>query len=377
MRPFTIVTIVVGVLAGVCLALLSTRWAIGTVPNILLLNLGSGLIATGFIGVILDLFWSRERARTEAKELEPIYNQFSEFTNQLGKLEGRMEAFKQLGFNYCHASRRNALASFLGYAKEVVNVAQGGGDPISASMLSLNTVNIVSSSARGLMGYLDREPRENQRQWRNLITEHPHHFRMLLTHPAYAHLRQPAEERASGDIELEILKTSIYLHLVAGMTERELRFYRGSPTVFMIQAGKHVLLNPYPYGKMAMDTLCLEFESEHEDSYVSDFVGMHFNHTWAFMEQPGKQVDGKPLVEGIKSFRNILEIFSECTFVEHSSYLRLTGKQVEELDEFTSKTSLESHRKITDESPSERPFTDYARQRGLKFGDEKTFDETI
>lgn len=338
LRTATWVIIALGLLSGSTLALLSAHWQSGTLVNILFLNAGCGLIAAAFISVVLDVFYSKERARLERDAIEPFLNEFREFTEKLNKLEGRLEAFKKLGLNYCHAARKDALERFLAYARETIGdlPRERGKDPECVSCRG--TINIVSSSARGLVGYLDRQPQRIQKEWRDLITAHARNFRILLTHPAYAHLRQPAEERSSGDIELEILKTTIYLHCVAGMKGDELRFYRGSPTAFLIKTGNHILLNPYPYGKMAMDTLCLEFESDSEDSYVSDFAGMHFDHTWAFLQQDSKIVDGKPLVEGIESIDDILKAFSECSFLNQPTTLRLTNAQVKELDTFINRT---------------------------------------
>lgn len=365
LKPFTIVIIVMSGLAGTCVSLLSQQFPSGTAWNILLLNIGSGLIATAFISIILDIFWARERARVERDELQPFLDKFQGFANQLTKLEGRLEAFKQLGLNYCHASRQNALQSFLNHAREMI----GDIPPAKAQDLGCvecrGTINIVSSSARGLMGYLDREAHEVQKAWRMLIVTHPKNFRILLTHPAFAHLRQPAEERSSGDIELEILKTAVYLHCVADMRQQQLRFYRGSPTVFLIQTKKHILLNPYPYGKMAMDTLCLEFESENEGSYVAGFVSMHFNHTWEFIHQDSKRVDNYPLVEGVNSFEDILRAFGECVFLNNAKRLRLTRHQVEELDTFACKTIEEKHGALQNNPPSPNPFWGYVEAHGL------------
>jgi hypothetical protein len=354
----------VGIIAGIVLTMLSSNWPPGTVQYSLMTNLGCGLLATAFISLILDIIWSKERARLEKDELQPLYDNLNNVTKQLEKLEGRLEAFKQLGFNNCYALRSNAQENFLLYAKEAI----GSLDSQSCNNRPEKTIiNIVSSSARGLVGYLDREPSQVQKDWRNLITNNPKNFRMLLTHPAFAHLRQPAEERSSGDIELEILKTAIYFHCVSGMKSSQLRFYRGSPTVFTIQAGNHILLNPYPYGKMAMDTLCLEFESNNENSYVSNFASMHFNHTWAFINQPSKLVDGKPLVVGIDSFDDILAAFSECTFLGEENRLRLTDAQVEELDMFTCKTLPQLCSQFKVELPAEKPFFSFAEQKKLSF----------
>lgn len=355
MRLVTLLFIGIGILLGLCLSLTSVHWAAGSTTNVVLLTVGSGVISTALIGLVLDLFWSKVRTVAERQELEPVYERFQDLSDQLQKLQGRLVAFEQLGLNYCHPSRSAALARFLGYTKELV---AGAGEP-------RGTVSIVSSSARGLIGYLDREPQRVQREWRELITAHPASFRILLTHPAYAHLRQPAEERSTGDIELEILKTAIYLHRVAGMKEAQLRFYRGSPTVFAIQVQQHILLNPYPYGKMAMDTLCLEFESAGESTYIANFVSMHFNHTWAFIDQDSKVVDGRPLVAGVGAFSDILEAFSECTQLGEPGRLRLVSAQVRELDRFA--------RNLVGTDTEQRkdsPFMDFVRSKEMRCGDD-------
>lgn len=363
---YSVIIIVVGMLAGVVLTVISSNWPPDSAERNILLNLGSGLMATAFISLILELVWSNQRTQAEKDELRPIYEQLRDVPEKLGKLEGRLEAFKQLGFNNCYSSRSEALQSFLGYAQEMIQESADGDGEYSTQ----NTVNIVSSSARGLMGYIDRDPSQLQRAWRDLITKSPGRFRFLLTHPAFAHLRLPAEERSSGDIELEILKTTIYLHCVGGMTSTELRLYRGSPTVFAIQAGEHILLNPYPYGQMAMDTLCLEFERGKESSYIANFMSKHFNQTWAFFDQRSKVVDGKPLVEGIQKFDDILQAFSECTFLSRPEQLRLTELQVIELDDFTCKTLKHTINQFAIQPPCDTPFMDYIKQHNLICSDQ-------
>jgi len=370
MRTQTYVIIAVGLLSGAVFSLVSQLVPQQySTPRILLLNIGCGLIATAFISIVIDLFWSRERASNDRKALEPFLVEFRSFADHLRKLEWRFEAFKKLGLNRCHSSRDAGLANFLPYASEFVDrdldaVNDDGDDRF---FYPHKTVNIVSSSARGLMGHLDRHPSEVQASWRDLIVSHPKLFRMLLTHPAYAHLRQPAEERGPGEIELEILKSSIFIHCVAGMRSEGLRFYRGSPTVFMIQADRHILLNPYPYGKMAMDTLSLEFESENDKSYVADFVRMHFTHMWEFHDQPDRCVDGRALVQGIDVFEDILLAFSECTLLSDPNRLRLTAKQVRGLDAFIEVTLRRNYSRFENDVSAESPFMSFVQQKGLSF----------
>lgn len=370
-----------GILIGIVLTLVASLFTTGSIEYNLATNIGSGLIATALIGLILELVWSNQRTQAEKSELQPIYDKLEDVHDrlkdvpeQLEKLEGRLEAFKQLGFNNCYASRNDALQAFLNYAQGMVKPDEPP-DLSNMSERSLQTtINIVSSSARGLMGYIDREPSQLQKAWRDLITRHPKHFRLLLTHPAFAHLRQPAEERASGDIELEILKTAIYLHCVAGMTSNELRLYRGSPTVFAIQVGDHILVNPYPYGTMAMDTLCLEFERGKEGTYIAKFMNMHFNHTWAFMDQPSKTVDYKPLIAGIDNFGDILQAFSECTFLNSPKRLRLTTSQVEELDTFTCNTLKRMVKDFALQPPDPGPFMKYVKDNQFYCSDQEIIE---
>ena len=156
------------------------------------------------------------------------------------------------------------------------------------------------------------------------------------------------------------------------MKAAELRLYRGSPTVFAIQVGDHILLNPYPYGTMAMDTLCLEFERGKEGSYIAKFTNMHFNHTWAFIDQPSKTVDGKQLVVGIDSFDDILMAFAECTYLNTPKKLRLTRSQITELDTFVSTTLRRMIKSFAIEPPSSKnPFTAFVSANGFLFGDQE------
>ncbi len=357
----------IGFLLGLCLTLLSMRWPTGSAANLLLLTLGAGLVSTALISIVLDLIWSKARIDVEKQNMQPVFDRFDELANRLKGLHALMEgtldrvrAFEVLGLKYWNPSRVEALTRFLKYAKELVGTVD---EPCDASLNG--AISVVSSSARGLIGHLDREPQSIQREWRELIRKHPSSFRILLTHPAYAHLRQPAEERSTGDIELEILKTAIFLHCVAKMNEAQLRLYRGSPTVFTIKVHQHILLNPYPYGKMAMDTLCLEFESAEEASYIGSFLSMHFNHTWAFVDQDSKLVDGRPLVTGIGSFQDILNAFAECTYLGDPKRLRLASPQVLELDHF-----MRNQGGICADSAKSSPFMGFVRANGMRCADE-------
>lgn len=357
--------ILLSLVIGLISIIISKEELLPELISTILSSIGIGLVATGIISIGLEIFWSKERINIETEQLRPFLEEMDNFTKRLNTLEGRLTAFKQIGLNYCHSSREKALSNFYNFALDMIKEYP---DPIDKKDHE-HTVCIVSSSCRGLIGYLDRGAHKINQNWRELIIRHPKHFRILLTHPAYAHLRQPAEERSSGDIELEIIKTTLYLSLIGKLGGDELRFYRGSPTVFLIRIENHILLNPYPYGQMAMKTLGLEFESESEDSYIYSFSAMHFDHTWAFLDQDSKTVDDKGLVVGINSFSDILVAFSECTMLGDSKKLRLTENQVRELDRFFARILNEM-----DESdvkklniPVSSPFMDHCNKGGYTF----------
>jgi len=357
--------ILLSLVIGLISIIISKEKLLPELISTILSSIGIGLVATGIISIGLEIFWSKERINIETEQLRPFLEEMDNFTKRLNTLEGRLTAFKQIGLNYCHSSREKALSNFYNFALDMIKEYP---DPIDKKDHE-HTVCIVSSSCRGLIGYLDRGAHKINQNWRELIIKHPKHFRILLTHPAYAHLRQPAEERSSGDIELEIIKTSLYLSLIGKLGGDELRFYRGSPTVFLIRIENHILLNPYPYGQMAMKTLGLEFESESEDSYIYSFSAMHFDHTWAFLDQDSKTVDDKGLVVGINSFSDILVAFSECTMLGDCKKLRLTENQVRELDrcfERILKEMDESDVKKLD-IPVSSPFMNHCKNGGYTF----------
>jgi len=381
-RKMLALYMVIGMLIGICLVTLSAIKGISEWMSVLLLTAGTGVFSTALVGLVLDLSWSRVRAAAEREAMKPILEEFAaergsldrevealkeristsvqktmqpftelhenlqRATEKLSTVHERLVAFERLGLSNCHQSRAEALASFYKYAKESIS-SHGAKE----NLYPHERVCIASSSARGLIGYIDRNRSKEQEDWRQLVKENPGHFAFLLTHPAYAHLRQPAEERAPGAIELEILKTAVYLFYEVKMKAGDLRLYRGSPTVFAIRTGRHILLNPYPYGRMAMDTLCLEFEASEKTAFISDFFNMHFDHTWAFFDQSSMLVDGKPLVAGIGQFSDILDAFGDCTVLGNPRRLRLTKSQVEELDHFT-----RNHGEAAD---AESPFQKY------------------
>ncbi|GEM_PF-2752926 len=397
----------------------SSHFGTGSLWGSIGVSVGTGLLSAGIIGCILDYLWDRTRTRIanaymkqSVKEIEQtvvgvkaniekmshnvgedvkcmtedVTKNLKTFQKQLQGLQGRLEAFENIGLSYCHPTRALAASHFLPYAKkklEPLGQQQDEALPIDNSGSErdcdrcVGTINVVSSSARGLIGHLDREARPDQEQWRYLMMKHPNNFRILLTHPAFAHLRQPAEERGTGEIECEIIKTMLFLHCVCGMKAKSLRLYRGSPSVFMLEVDQHVLLNPYSYGKMAMDTLCLEFDitrSEPENipnsdvgkKYVKEFANKHFHEPWFF---DSKRVDGRPLVQPVSELEDILSTFEECVYISNPARLRFTAAQIEELDSCLNVRLPEQYPSFT--ARNENVFAKRVQSRSLKLREDE------
>jgi hypothetical protein len=113
---------------------------------------------------------------------------------------------------------------------------------------------VVGSSLLGLRMYMPRlAPYLRNRK------ERGHETRFLLTPPCFSALREDQEKRASGQIRGEVQDTLRFLENDAGLDLREcVRFYKGTPTCFMIVTSNAMLLNPYPYQTEAYKAFCLE-----------------------------------------------------------------------------------------------------------------------
>ena len=98
-----VVIVLVGFVGGLILTLLAESYKVSE-PSLsnLLTNVGTGLLSTALISVAVEFVWSRQLTQAEKAELEDVHAKLSDVVEQLSTLEGRLEAFKQLGFNGCY-----------------------------------------------------------------------------------------------------------------------------------------------------------------------------------------------------------------------------------------------------------------------------------
>ncbi|NMB90046.1 MAG: hypothetical protein GYA17_16940 [Chloroflexi bacterium] len=386
-------------LAGLILVILSNTQAIS---NVMLRNglsdLSVGLFATAMTTYILEGVWGNHQRAEQKQHFENLTREqsakFSELAQNLMNIEKQLDVFKKTGLTMCYSNREYALKNFLTIADAYLLQHRLEVD----NKENEHYIEVVSSSAKGLIGSTLGDDYPINHQWRKLYIQYPNRFKYILTHPSLAHLRRSIEGRSNGHIEVEIFRSTLfllveaarsflsqeetwkrclqapggpqalntliaYLHagpLPAGprllpvtpgersagfngahaLVEQlkndfaryaKIRFYRGSPTVFTVRVGDHILFNPYSYGTMAKDMLCLEFVRTPETNDINSFYAIHFQKTWQSGEYGDRLLDGRPLVERVSSICDVANALSGCLLLD-SHLLRLREKQVASLD---------------------------------------------
>jgi hypothetical protein len=108
-------------------------------------------------------------------------------------------------------------------------------------------------------------------------------LKFLLTHPAFASLREKHESisrRPDNSIAREILDT-VHVLQELGVQPNSIKFFLGTPTCFGAKTSRYMLLNPYPYQQRAMRSFCVVVSKEvGRGEIYSAFELDHFNGVW-------------------------------------------------------------------------------------------------
>ena len=138
-----------------------------------------------------------------------------------------------------------------------------------------NEILVVGSSLKGLI-QLDKY-KEIKEKLRFKIERGGVRVKFLLTHPVVADLRASQEARKFTEIGGEIIDSLLTLK-EWNISPENVRLYKGTPTCFAIKTGRKMLLNPYPYGKVAFDSPCLIVETSdmHPGYFFDEFDKSHF-----------------------------------------------------------------------------------------------------
>ena len=144
----------------------------------------------------------------------------------------------------------------------------------------IKEVFIVASSIRGLTEGLPDFADILQDLHRKDVD-----IKVVLSSPLFSFLREPIESRRSGAIWDEIMEAAQMLTKTdgkIGLDDRNVRFFPGTPTVFLLATSRRMLLNPYTYGTMAYQTFCVEVQRppESTESVYDVYLREHFTKAY-------------------------------------------------------------------------------------------------
>lgn len=194
-----------------------------------------------------------ENVRREIEsEFEKVKTTNQGTQNLIARIAKLFDASEMAGIEMVYQDRNEALREF---AKILENTS--------------DEVIIVGSSLLGLYLFITG--------FEDIVSRQPSNFKFILTHPDYSKSREGPEGRDIGVIEGEICE-AIHKLTHWGVPIENIKLYKGSPTVFMIVASQHMLLNPYPYGTEAYRCFCIQVSSR--GSIYKQYYDKHYNKIW-------------------------------------------------------------------------------------------------
>lgn len=163
----------------------------------------------------------------------------------ISHITGLFAASQKVGIITAYENRKEALSE---------NSPTAGG--LSSFVSRLKTEKklvVVGSSLLGLRMYVPHLETIIKGR-KSLMYE----TKFMLTHPCFSYLRESQENRDTGQIAKEIEEMESFLKSLELDLGKVLRFYRGTPTCFVIITSEAMLVNPYPYQIEAFNSFCLE-----------------------------------------------------------------------------------------------------------------------
>jgi hypothetical protein len=205
----------------------------------------TGLVVTIMLGIV-SIWVTRELYRRSSEEQNKLRTFISAIT-------GLFAASQKVGIDTAYQNREVALSPD----------GSKGGTPFVSRFNSEHKLIVVGSSLLGFRLYVQHlDSILLSRQQRSLETK------FLLTHPCFSSLRENQEGRGTGQIKTEIEQTIRFLEN-SGLARGSLRFYRGTPTCFMVVTSEAMLVNPYPYQIEAFKSFCLEVRRLPQESLAA------------------------------------------------------------------------------------------------------------
>ena len=227
---------------------------------------GLSLVPAGIVTLILSRYASsitemllretvektiRDRLLVDMQRLDSIVSNGFETVDErvkqgIDQIEHDMQgisplfsAASKLGLDNVHLTRGLALSYFNWFLAEEAQKAIRG-EPAR--------VWIVATSIKGLLEATS-EHFDGQRLMERIV-DSGCNLRIMMTNPNVANFRGEQEQRAEGEIPNDIKMNISYLKRI-NVQRDQIRFYKGTPTVFAIATTDRMLLNPYPYQTQA------------------------------------------------------------------------------------------------------------------------------
>ena len=241
----------------------------------ILISLGIALGPVSFLGMIYDWFLFdeiREGAKIAFTSeiynyLDPVISKMTHHTNELMSNTFILSQMHKLGIVAAYKERRIAFTEL----KEIMRYEE-------------KELFIIGTSLRGLV---DEEvgDKEFQDILRNKFIEIEEgsslRIKILMTHPAFAYLRQDLEKLYSQDREQISIAKEIYNSVrqlkELGAKPENIQFVKGTPTCFGVKTSKKMLINPYPYQDQALGSFCLLIGKDpNRDDLYRSFERSHF-----------------------------------------------------------------------------------------------------
>lgn len=276
-----------------------------------LFSLGTALGPVALIGLIYE-YLLKDSLREAALR---SYSEFSEtaFQKSIDQLSQQGDSLEDLTKRLLHIGNVGLVGAFpeRRYAFAYIE------DAITSEE---KEIFIVGTSFRGLLWPTPGEEKI-MRRIAQKIEDTACEVRFILTHPAFAHLRQSLEvvqRRETFHIAQEILETVMILKN-SGVPYHNIRFARGTPTIFGFMTSKMMLLNPYPLQLQAFTSLTFILDSKNgENPVYRAFERAHFRGVW-----DGRNVDtidGFDIVSLQKVFDQSLESMQMCVSDKKINY---------------------------------------------------------
>ncbi len=183
-----------------------------------------------------------------------------------------LQRINAMGVEDVHPNRSEALAAFCPFLEK-----------------EQKSICVVSSSFLGVTRVAPARVGEILQKKAAVLKKE---FKVLLTHPDRSDLREKQESRTVGSIQKEI-EESVQTLLGWGVDEDSIRFYHGTPTIFLMFTPDRMLANPYTYEAEAFKTVTFELaaaRTKGTQGIYEQYFEHHFSRPWHGNSQPYRDV---------------------------------------------------------------------------------------